>query len=62
MCGDAEACSGEEIAGLLKKRKMRMMMNNMMIRKFSRAELEAGRNGLGLCIARDELSLCVFKA
>ena len=49
----AEACSGKEIAGLLKKRKMMMMMMmmNMMTRKIVKSE--AGRNGLGLCTARD---------
>ena len=46
----AEACSGKELAGLL--RKMIMMMN-MMTRKlrvsgFSRGKLEAGRNELQL--------------
>ena len=58
-----EACSGKEIAGLLKKMMMMMMMmKNMMTRKivksrmrgFSRGKLEAGRNELGLCTARDE--------
>ena len=50
-----------------------MMMKNMMTRKimksresrFSRGKLEAGRNEVGLCTARDEsikLLLCVFKA
>ena len=56
----AEACSGKEIAGLLKK--MMMMMKNMMTRKivksrtreFSRGKLEAGMNELGICIARYE--------
>ena len=51
----AEACSGKEIAGLLK-------MMNMMTRKivksrtrgFSRGKLEAGMNELGICIARYE--------
>ena len=57
----AEACSGKEIAGLLKKMMM-MMMKNMMTRKivksrmrgFSRGKLEAGMNELGICIARYE--------
>ena len=52
----AEACSGKEIAGLLKK----MMIKNMMTPKivksrvsgFSRGKLEAGRNELGLCTAK----------
>ena len=55
----AEACSGKEIAGLLKKM-------NMMTRKieklhmsgFSRGKLEAGRNELGLCTARYESKSC----
>ena len=59
-----EACSGKEIAGLL--RKMMMMMMMMITRKspkscvsrFSRAKLEAGRNGLGSCIARDQSKSC----
>ena len=63
----AEACSGKEIAGLL--RKMIMMMN-MMTRKshmsgFSRGKPEAGRYELGLCTARYESKsccLCVLKA
>ena len=64
----AEACSGKEIAGLLKKMMMMMMMmmtmmmKNMMTRKivksrmrgFSRGKLEAGKNELGICIARYE--------
>ena len=61
----AEACSGKEIAGLLKK--MMMMMKNMMTRKsrnciymsrFSRGKPEAGRNELGLCTARYESKSC----
>ena len=56
----AEACSGKEIAGLLKKM---MMMKNMKIEKlhmsgFSRGKLEAGRNELGLCTARYESKSC----
>ena len=58
----AEACSGKEIAGLLKKI---MMMNNMMTKieklhmsGFSRGKLEAGRNELGLCTARYESKSC----
>ena len=58
----AEACSGKEIAGLLKKMMMMMMMKNMMTHKivksrmrgFSRGKLEAGMNKLGICIARYE--------
>ena len=58
----AEACSGKEIAGLLRKMMMMMMMN-MMTRKlcvsgFSRGKLEAGRNELGLCTARYESKSC----
>ena len=50
----AEACSGKEIAGLLRKMRRRMMMMNMMTRKscgFSRGKLG---NELGLCTARYE--------
>ena len=57
----AEACSGKEIAGLLKKMMMMMMMmmKNMMTQTFeklhmsgfSRGKPEAGRNELGLCTA-----------
>ena len=61
----AEACSGKEIAGLLKKM---MMMKNMMTRKivksrmrgFSRGKLEAARNELGLCTARYESKSCCY--
>ena len=56
----AEACSVKEITGLL-----RMMMNNYntkivksRVSGFSRAKLEAGRNGLRSCIARDESKSC----
>ena len=60
----AEACSGKEIAGLL--RKMMMMMMNMMTQNcenrvvsgFSRGKQEAGRNELGLCTARYESKSC----
>ena len=56
---NAEACSGKEIAGLLKKM---MMMKNMMtriivksrMRGFSRGKLEAGMNELGICRTRYE--------
>ena len=38
----------------------------LTLRRFSRGKLEAGRNGLGLCVARDESKSCccvfVFKA
>ena len=52
---NAEACSGKEIAGLLKMMMMMMMMmKNMMTRKivksrkrgFSRGKLKAGMNEL----------------
>ena len=49
----AEACSGKEIAGLLRK----MMMMMMKIVK-SRGKLEAGRNELGLCTDRYESKSC----
>ena len=60
----AEACSGKEIAGLLKK--MMMMKNNyddtkiekLHVSGFSRGKLEAGRNELGLCTARYESKSC----
>ena len=60
----AEACSGKEIAGLLKKM---MMMKDVMTRKsrnrvymsgFLPGKLEAGRNELGLCTARYESKSC----
>ena len=66
----AEACSGKEIAGLLRKIMMMMMMMMMMnnyddtkilkLRRsgFSRGKLEAGRNELGLCTARYESKSC----
>ena len=59
----AEACSGKEIAGLLRKIMMMMMMMNMKIVKsrrsgFSRGKLEAGRKELGLCTARYESKSC----
>ena len=60
----AEACSGKEIAGLLKK-KMMMMMKNMTrkivksrMRGFSRGKLEAGLSELGICTARYESKSC----
>ena len=59
----AEACSGKEIAGLLRKMMMMMMMMMMTRLKsrksgFSRGKLEAGRNELGLCTARYESKSC----
>ena len=64
----AEACSGKEIAGLLKKKMMMMMMmmknyDDTKIEKlhmsgFSRGKPEAGRNELGLCTARYESKSC----
>ena len=48
----AEACSGKEIAGLLRKKSH--------VSGFSRAKLGAGRNGLSLCIARDEPESCCW--
>ena len=57
----AEACSGKEIAGLLRKMGMTMMMNNddtKIMKSREQTLLEAGRNGLGSCIARDESKSC----
>ena len=61
----AEACSGKEIEGLLRKMRRRMMMNNdntkivkSRVSGFSRGKLEAGRNELGLCTARYESRSC----
>ena len=55
----AEACSGKEITGLLKKM---IIMTRKIVKSrvsgFSRAKLEAGRNELGLCTARDESKSC----
>ena len=58
----AEACSGKEIAGLLKKM---MMKNNddttiekLHMSGFLRGKLEVGRNELGLCTARYESKSC----
>ena len=53
----AEACSGKEIAGLLKKMKNIMMTRKIVKSRmsgFSRGKLEAGMNELGICIARYE--------
>ena len=61
----AEACSGKEIAGLLKKMKMMMMkeyddtkIEKLHMSVFSRGKPEAGRNELGLCTARYESKSC----
>ena len=59
----AEACSGKEIAGLMRKIIMMMMMMMMKIVKsrrsgISRGKLEAGRKELGLCTARYESKSC----
>ena len=56
----AEACSGEEIVGLLKKKMMMMMMmiEKLHMSGFSRGKQEAGRNELGLCTARYESKSC----
>ena len=61
----AEACSGKEIAGLLRKNDNDdddeyddTKIVKSRVSGFSRAKLEAGRNGLGLCIARDESKSC----
>ena len=58
----AEACSGKEIAGLLRKIIMMMMMTRKCeiacVSGFSRGKLEAGRNVLGLCTARHESKSC----
>ena len=49
----AEACSGKEIAGLSKMMMMTRKIVKSRVSGLSRAKLEAGRNGLGLCTARD---------
>ena len=57
----AEACSGKEIAGLLKMMMMMMMTRKIVksrMRGFSRGKLEAGMNELGLCTARYESKSC----
>ena len=51
----AEACSGKEIAGLLKKM---MMTRKLHMSGFSRGKPEAGSNELGLCTARYESKSC----
>ena len=60
----AKACSGKEIAGLLRKMMMMMMLNRMTRKSrtsgFSRGKLEAGRNELGLCTARVESKSCCY--
>ena len=53
----AEACSGKEIAGLLRKMIM-MMTRKSHMSGFSRGKPEAGRNELGLCTARYESKRC----
>ena len=60
-----EARSGKGIPGLLKRKMMMMMKNNYdtkivksCMSGFSRGKLEAGRNKLGLCIARYESKSC----
>ena len=50
----AEACSGKEIAGLLRKIMIMMIMMKIVKSRrsgFSRGKLEAGRKELGLCTA-----------
>ena len=57
----AEACSGKEIAGLLKKMMMMMKEYDTKIEHmsgFSCGKPEAGRNELGLCTARYESKSC----
>ena len=58
----AEARSGKEIPGLLKKKMMMMMMTRKIVKSrmsgFSCGKLEAGRNELGLCTARYESKSC----
>ena len=56
----AEACSGKEIEGLPKKtiRMMTRKVVKLCVSGFSRGELEAGRNELGFCTARDESMSC----
>ena len=41
----AEACSGKEIAGLLKKKMMMMMMMNMMTREIVYEQILAWQTG-----------------
>ena len=53
----AEASSGKEIAGLLRKMIM-MMTQKLHMSGFSRGKPEAGRNELGLCTARFESKSC----
>ena len=57
----ASSCSGKEIAGLLKKSADDddeeyddTKFEKSRVSGFSRTELEAGRNELGLCMARYE--------
>ena len=57
----AEACSGKEIAGLLRKMMMNLMTRKIVksrMRGFWCGKLEAGMNELGLCTARYESKSC----
>ena len=54
----AEACSGKEIAGLLKKMMMIIMTRKSHMSGFSRGKPEAGMNELGLCTVRYESKSC----
>ena len=59
----AEACSGKDIAGLLRKIDDDDEYDDTKIVKsrvsgFSRGKLEAGRNELGLCTAKYESKSC----
>ena len=58
----AEASSGKEIAGLLRKIMMMVYDDTKIVKsrrsRFSRGKLEAGRNELGLCTARYESKSC----
>ena len=57
----AEDCSGKEIAGLLRKIMMMNMTRKIVksrVSGFSRGNLEAGKNELGFCTARDESMSC----
>ena len=59
---NAEACSGKEIARLLKKKRLNNYDDRKIVKsrmsRFSRGKLEAGRNELGLCTARYESKSC----
>ena len=54
----AEACSGKEIAGLMRKMMMMKMTRKSRMSGFSRGKLEVGRIELGLCTARYESKSC----